>query len=127
MSSLLESILKLRCPKCRKGSLFKKPGYFVYQDMREMHENCPNCGLTYEVEPGFWIGALWVTYPLFLLVLTPFLILSYSQVGPTPWVWIIVMGVVFFFFYPALIRLGRSIWIHIWIKHKKEGGKSDLR
>ncbi|GAB3978960.1 hypothetical protein GCM10028806_43230 [Spirosoma terrae] len=31
-----------------------------------MHENCPVCGLRYEAEPGFFTGAMYVSYALYV-------------------------------------------------------------
>jgi uncharacterized protein (DUF983 family) len=52
----LQAILQTKCPKCREGEIFlsslqKKPWQFM-----EVHKHCPNCGLRYEIEPGFFMG-----------------------------------------------------------------------
>ena len=45
---------RLRCPRCGVGPLFR--GWF------RMHEACPHCGFSYEREPGFYLGSIYVNY-----------------------------------------------------------------
>ena len=45
---------QLRCPRCGSGPLFR--GWF------RMHEACPRCGFSYEREPGFYLGSIYVNY-----------------------------------------------------------------
>lgn len=112
------SILRLRCPKCRQETMFKKKGLFVFIKPLEMHENCSQCGQKYEIEPGFWLGALWTSYPIVVLIETPFIFYAIS----TPEISLVsmfaLMIAIFLLLFPAITRLGRSIWAHIFIKYQ---------
>ena len=46
--------LRLRCPRCGQTDLFS--GLF------RMRERCAVCGLRYEREQGFFVGAIYVNY-----------------------------------------------------------------
>lgn len=111
------SMLALKCPRCGHGNLFKKKGIFVYKNMMEMPESCPVCDQKYEIEPGFWIGALWTSYPIVILIEFPFLMLALFSETLGPWIPLTLMFVAFYFAYPVMLRLGRSIWIHNWIRY----------
>ena len=74
--SVIRSTIGLNCPNCRQGKLFKKKGWIVYSDMLDMYEDCPNCNFHYEIEPGFWLGSLWTSYPIIILIEVPFLFLA---------------------------------------------------
>ena len=115
---LVGSILKLNCPRCRKTKLFNKRGWFVYRGTLEMPDNCSNCEQKFEIEPGFWLGALWPSYPLVLLVEVPFLFMALFNVFGTPWIAFGLMLIAFVVFWPVFVRLGRSIWIHLWVKYR---------
>ena len=52
--TVLRRALQLRCPACGGDSLYARP--FV------MHERCRQCGLVYEAEQGFFLGAIYVNY-----------------------------------------------------------------
>ena len=45
---------QLRCPRCGIDPLFR--GWF------RMHEACPHCGFSYEREPGFYLGSIYLNY-----------------------------------------------------------------
>ncbi|MFM8804156.1 MAG: DUF983 domain-containing protein [Planctomycetia bacterium] len=45
---------RLRCPRCGHGPLFR--GVF------RMHAACPHCGFSYEREPGFYLGSIYLNY-----------------------------------------------------------------
>jgi uncharacterized protein (DUF983 family) len=46
--------LRLRCPRCGQGRLFK--GLFA------MHDSCPHCGLDFIREQGFYLGSIYINY-----------------------------------------------------------------
>jgi len=55
------SIMNLKCPKCHEGRLFET-GSFSFQKPFDMYENCPNCGFNYWPEPGYYYGAMFLSY-----------------------------------------------------------------
>ncbi len=114
----ISSILKLKCPQCSKGNLFVKPGLFRYKEILDMPEKCNHCDQIFELEPGFWIGALWTSYPIIVILELPFLILAISSQKANLIAVIIAMIIVLIIFYPLILRLGRSIWIHIFVLRK---------
>ena len=113
----LSSILLLKCPRCRQGDLFTGKGLLVYRRIVEMPERCPVCNQKYEIEPGFWIGALWTSYPIVILVEMPFLFFAVFNQSVGPWIPLALMIPAFIIAYPVMLRLGRSIWIHGWVKY----------
>ena len=54
MRAMLRRALQLRCPACGGDDLYVRP--FV------MQERCRQCGLVYEVEQGFFLGAIYVNF-----------------------------------------------------------------
>ncbi|MBK9636286.1 MAG: DUF983 domain-containing protein [Bacteroidetes bacterium] len=36
--------------------------------MSKMHSHCPNCGLNFEPEPGYYYGAMYVSYAFTIAV-----------------------------------------------------------
>jgi uncharacterized protein (DUF983 family) len=101
---LLRGLCK-RCPRCGQGNLFHR--------WTEMVESCPRCGLVYEQEEGYWVGAL--TYNT-MVTLILFAILIGVGVGvtwpDTPVFRLVgvgaVAGIIFpIFFYPY----SKTIWV----------------
>jgi uncharacterized protein (DUF983 family) len=59
---LLWSGLRLRCPNCGQGKLFRG----VYA----MYDRCSQCGWVFEREPGYWTGAMAVNLVISELIIT---------------------------------------------------------
>ncbi|MBL4703575.1 MAG: DUF983 domain-containing protein [Flavobacteriales bacterium] len=62
----IADILKEKCPQCGEGDAFiKKRGLLKFP---EMHEDCPKCDYHFEREPGYFIGAMYISYGLAIFV-----------------------------------------------------------
>src|SRR5688572_1059741 len=68
--------LRLRCPQCGKGKLFRN--WFT------MPKNCSECGLILEREPGYYLGSIYVNYGLIaiLTMASTILLFFFYQVDP---------------------------------------------
>jgi uncharacterized protein (DUF983 family) len=62
-ASRLGALLKQRCPRCLQGHVFA--GLF------HMHGHCPVCGLAFEREPGYFTGAMYLSYGLGIIATAP--------------------------------------------------------
>lgn len=117
--SYFQSLIQLRCPKCREGSLFTKEGLLVYTNMLDMDEKCVVCNQKFEIEPGFWVGAMWISYPIVVAIELPFLFLALFAEGNMTWVYFSAMIGAFLVFWPFILRVGRSVWIHINVRNEE--------
>lgn len=110
--SKLQAALNGLCPRCRKGKLFRKP-FYSPRHFDEMFEFCPHCGLRYEVEPGYFIGAMYVSYAISggVALLLGFL-LFYLGGDPEGWVYAVVVAPVMIVIAPVNFRVSRVIWLH---------------
>ena len=61
--SKLYSILHLKCPFCHEGEFFLSHPYDLSQ-VGDLHTACPVCHRKYEKEPGFYYGAMFVSYAI---------------------------------------------------------------
>lgn len=109
------SILALKCPRCHQGDLFIKKGWFRITHMLDMPDSCSVCKQKYEIEPGFWLGALWTSYPIVVMIELPFLLTAILAYNINPFVVIGLMALLFLIMWSTILRLGRSIWINLSI------------
>ncbi len=74
---LIKDILHEKCPQCdNRYAFMKKSGIIKFP---EMHKYCPACEYRFEREPGYFIGAMYISYGLAVLLGLPtFVILHYS-------------------------------------------------
>ncbi|HTQ30290.1 MAG TPA: DUF983 domain-containing protein [Opitutaceae bacterium] len=94
-----------RCPNCGGRTLFK-PGRFF-----EVNQECPQCGLKFERDEGFFLGSMSLNYGVTLVgFLTPVMLLAYFRViGVTLAVVLAGAGSIGF---PLLFyRSSRSWWL----------------
>lgn len=109
-----EAILKAKCPRCRKGDMFEySPVHITKFD--KMHTFCPSCGLRYEVEPGFFFGAMYISYSISVAVLlTTAFILFFGFDDPDLIVYIITVPTIVLLILPLTFRFSRVVFLHIF-------------
>lgn len=113
--SVLSSVLKARCPRCRDGELFTH-GMLNLKKVTSMHQNCPNCNLRYEKEPGNFYGAMYVSYGFSTgLFLVSAFVLYHFFGDPSMTVYLITIVAVSVLFFPINFRYSRVIFLYlIW-------------
>lgn len=55
--------LRLNCPRCGAGRLYEKPF--------RMRLVCAHCGLKFEREQGYFVGAIYINYAATVLIAVP--------------------------------------------------------
>lgn len=80
-----------------------------------MNPTCPSCGLKFEREPGYFTGAMYVSYAIAVPIISAITLLLW--LGPLRgwelrWA-VLPAGVLFLLFVPAVFRWSRILWIHM--------------
>jgi hypothetical protein len=83
-----------------------------------MHADCPSCGLHYEREPGFFQGAMYVSYGLGVVLSLMVLIID-MLIGFNPTTFFIANALALVLFAPILFRLARSLYLNIFIRYDR--------
>jgi uncharacterized protein (DUF983 family) len=114
--SVVGNMLAMKCPRCQEGDLFLTPT-FSFKQPFDMPEKCPHCEQDYMPEPGFYYGAMFISYIFmgwFCLLFAMFFhwVLGWSMAASFGL--LIAVCVVFFVF---IFRMARSIWINIVVKY----------
>lgn len=111
-NELLPSLVKTKCPRCREVSMFKFPLLNITK-FSQMHKHCPNCQLRFEVEPGFFIGAMYISYGMSLGLVFAVGIMLYNIFDdPELWVYLLVAGGVLIVMLPILFRYSRVLYLY---------------
>lgn len=66
MSNLFLSVIHEKCPFCEKGLVFKKSKSLL--TIPQMNERCSECNTKFIGEPGYYIGAMYVSYALAIAI-----------------------------------------------------------
>lgn len=102
-----------KCPRCRRGKIFQHSA--MSTSFSKMNANCPHCDYKYEIEPGFFWGAMYVNYALSIAVAVAALVITaiiFSET--TPWHYLTAITVAIFFSATKVFRLSRTITIYFF-------------
>ncbi|WP_417612580.1 DUF983 domain-containing protein [Owenweeksia hongkongensis] len=118
--SKLYSIFKYKCPRCHQGDVFKSKSSYNLPKMFDMHEQCSNCELRYEFEPGFFYGAMYVSYGLTVaLGVATYVLMQMFFEASVAQIILVLVGVLIVGS-PLVLRLSRIIWMNLFIKYEPE-------
>ena len=60
---MLGAGLRLKCPRCSVGPLYRRPF--------SMNSYCFHCGLKFEREQGYFVGAIYINYAATVAIAVP--------------------------------------------------------
>ena len=110
------SILHMKCPKCHEGDLFET-GSFSFKRSFDMPKHCPKCGQKYFLEPGFYYGAMFVSYFLtgmYCLVFVGLLMLAFGVSWQHAFIFLLLTIALLFVW---IFRISRTIWINVNVRY----------
>tara|TARA_B100000900_G_scaffold331328_1_gene292024 strand:- start:1087 stop:1479 length:393 start_codon:yes stop_codon:yes gene_type:complete len=118
--SKLYSICKLRCPKCLKGPFFESSVY-DFKKLGNVRRECPKCKVNYIPEPGFYFGAMYVSYALGVIVfVTIWAGANWFFTDVSVWTQIIILTILIILLSPLIFALSKIIYANIFIHYDKE-------
>ena len=116
--SKIYSIINCKCPKCHEGRMFPANTLYHPAKFNKMNPNCEVCGESFEPEPGFYFGSMFVSYGVntafFVAVwlLSSFIITDLTITQIIGILFVVVVGLL-----PITFRLSRSIWINCFVHY----------
>jgi hypothetical protein len=78
-----------------------------------MYERCPVCDLKFDREPGYFLGAMYISYGMGIVMVALIAALLWSVTGwwiTTDTIWAVVL---FLPLAPTLTLLARVLWIYL--------------
>ncbi len=119
--SWLKSMFTYKCPRCRQDDLFIKP--LDIKSPLAMNEKCTQCHQSFEPEPGYYYGAMFLSYIVGSFILLPIaliMVFYFNKGVEATMGWMILLGALM---YLKLLRGSRSLWIHLMIKYEGKDAK----
>ena len=115
-------MLTMRCPRCRRGKLFKDYSAYNFKHTFDMHEECPVCGQPTELEPGFYYGTGYVSYALAVALIVSWFVAWWVLIGfsseDNRIFWCLGSCLVFLFvLQPWLMRLSRTVYLWFFVRY----------
>ena len=128
----LWSILTMKCPRCRRGEMFKDDHIFRKLSLKhifDMYDHCPECGQKYDMEPGFWYGTSYVSYALTVAISVATFVAWYVLIGVSVndnrifW-WLGINAFLLVILQPWLMRISRVLYIRFFVSYDKDYEKT---
>ena len=120
--NLAWSIVTMKCPRCRKGPMFKNQNAWNLKKVLAMWPSCPECKQPFELEPGFYYGTGYVSYIISVLYLIFTFVLWKIFIGMSVddnrFFWWMGLSIgTLILLQPWLMRISRVIYIYFFVKY----------
>ncbi|AYN06384.1 MULTISPECIES: DUF983 domain-containing protein [unclassified Flavobacterium] len=115
MSYMITHVLRNECPNCHKGKILDEKNIFFTFKFPKMHKECSECGFKFEKEPGFFFGAMYMSYGLTVAqgiatyCIAQFFFEKNFDLRIIPIIAVVIIAFSFF-----NIRLSRLLWIYMF-------------
>jgi len=115
--STTSSIFGLKCASCRRGDMFKTET-MSFSKPFEMNPRCPKCDANLEPEPGFYFGAMFISYAI-----TVWPILALMAIFRWGFGWSLYGSfgaslVLTMFLFVYIFRVSRAMYLHLMVRYK---------
>lgn len=123
--NLFWSIFTMRCPRCRRGDMFRSSNAYkklTLTHIFDMYENCPVCKQKYDLEVGFWYGTGYVSYGLAVLLsaitfIAWWIIIGVSFNDNRVFWWLGINGILLVVIQPWLMRISRVVYLYFFVSY----------
>lgn len=108
----------MKCPQCLEGDFFVSTPYDL-RNAGKTPNNCPKCDLDFRKEPGYYFGALYVSYGLGVgLFATIYLSFVLFTDDFSVWWPISLIALSSIVFGPYMYALSKIMWINMFVSPK---------
>ena len=122
------SMLTMKCPRCRRGPMFKDSNAYRKLSLShifEMPDYCPVCNQKYDLEPGFWYGTAYVSYALAVALSVSTFVAWLVLIGVSTednriFYWLGTNAVLLVVLQPWLMRLSRVLYMRFFIRYDED-------
>ena len=121
----LWSVLRMKCPRCRRGNMFNESNAYKklsLKHMLDMPEHCPVCRQKFDMEPGFWYGTGYMSYGITVILsalsfIAWWLIFGVSTHDNRIFYWLVLNAILLIVWQPFLMRLSRVLYIYLFVHY----------
>jgi hypothetical protein len=109
--SLINALWKGKCPRCRQGNVFTFSSGRIAR-FSAMNSACPHCNASLIPEPGFYFGAMFVSYAINVAIFVSCWLVLYLFFEPSDLTYVTVIVVAALAFTPFNYRASRLLWLY---------------
>ncbi|WP_316769226.1 DUF983 domain-containing protein [Pedobacter frigiditerrae] len=114
------ALVKGKCPQCRRGAIFT--GNIYGFNIQRTNYSCSHCNQRFEIEPGFFYAAMYVSYAMNMIEMISMGFATYYLSGgrldfDSLWLYVGVIFLGSLLLSPLNYRYSRIILLH-WLSPK---------
>lgn len=129
--NVIASVLQTKCPRCRRGQMYKHSNPYNLKTYMQMNETCSVCGQPFDIEVGFYYGTSYVSYAISIAICVATFIAWWVFIGFSLndnrifW-WLGANAFILLLVQPWLMRVSRTIWLSFFVRYSKDWNKGDI-
>lgn len=106
------------------GKMFEHKPY-SFKGVTSLNKNCPHCNVSYQLEPSFFYGSMYVSYAIGVaLAVAVYVVLLLFGIGKSALSSFIVIAISIVLLAPYMYQLSKVVWASFFIKYDpKKAGK----
>jgi uncharacterized protein (DUF983 family) len=115
--NVMQQVIGGKCPICNQEKVFSSNGNILLLKAPKMNDACGKCGHHYETEPGFFFGAMFVSYAFVVAELVLMYLLIFNWIETTE----IQIGILFGTILMASFfnfKYSRLVWLYALTPNK---------
>jgi uncharacterized protein (DUF983 family) len=108
--SVFKAIKDEKCPRCHRGNLFITSVLDI-SGFYKMNRHCPVCEQAFEPEPGFYYGAMFISYVMLVIMSILTWITLFFTFHPAFEVYVVVILLLNVLLLPFIFRYSRTLYL----------------
>jgi uncharacterized protein (DUF983 family) len=113
--SKLYSVLFNKCPRCGQGDFFVTKSAYNLRNFDKMNKHCPHCGENLVPEPGFYQGALYMSYAFYVAFMVIYFLIFVNFFEEYLDYFLASIIPILVILTPLFYRLARRSWLALFI------------
>ena len=121
--SKLFSVLSFKCPACHEGDFFVSHPYNLSK-AGDIYKSCSVCQTKFSKEPGFYYGAMYVSYAIAVAISISIYVMFYIlDIAISVELFLLIYTLLILLASPLIYALSKIIWANIFIKFRKNNSR----
>ncbi|MES2773221.1 MAG: DUF983 domain-containing protein [Bacteroidota bacterium] len=118
------TLLTCKCPRCRKGDMFRDSNPWHLKNTMKMHDTCPVCEQPFKIEVGFYYGSGFISYALTVALSVATFVAWWLLVGISVddnrvLYWLPFNAIFLALLQPYLMRISRTGWLAFFVRYDR--------
>ncbi|MDB5190601.1 MAG: hypothetical protein JWQ96_164 [Segetibacter sp.] len=118
------NLLKCKCPRCRRGDMFKDKNPWHLSHTMKMNKECPVCKQPLDIEVGFYFGSSYVSYALSIALCVAtfvawWVLIGFNLYDNRIFYWLTLNAILLIVAQPYLMRVSRTGWLAFFVRFDK--------